>query len=229
MTPPLVHALDPLRDPRWGDLVARHRDASVFHTPAWLGALQRSYGYQPIAYTTSPPGAPLGDGVVFCRVESWLTGRRLVSLPFSDHCAPLVDGPVQLAVLGEFLRGQVRSQGWKYIEIRPKAGDEDVTDLAGLTRSQVFHAHTLDLRPSLEDLFRSFHRDSVQRRIQRAERARLTYEVGRTEALGRKVSVLLVPTRHPSRSTGSGTWPPPSATPSASGWCHRTTDPSREH
>ena len=40
----------------------------------------------------SPPDEPLENGFLFCRVESWLTGRRLVSLPFSDHCEPLCKG-----------------------------------------------------------------------------------------------------------------------------------------
>jgi hypothetical protein len=193
MTPTTIHRLDPLSDPRWNDLVAWHPDAAVFHTPAWLGALQHSYGYEPVAYTTSAPGVPLRDGIVFCRVESWLTGRRLVSLPFSDHCAPLVERPADLAQLGVFLRGQMRSEGWKYVELRPKPGD--VPELAGLARSQSFYAHTLDLRPSLEDLFRSLHRDSVQRRIRRAERAGLTYAAGRSEALVRSLYDLLVLTR----------------------------------
>jgi CelD/BcsL family acetyltransferase involved in cellulose biosynthesis len=196
MRPVAVHALDPLQDPRWADLVARHPAASVFHTPAWLAALQRSYGYHPIAYTTSPPGAALGNGLVFSRVESWLTGRRLVSLPFSDHCAPLVEEPAELAALCETLRGEARSQGWRYVEIRSKAtGDEDAGDTAGLTRSKLFWLHMLDLRPSLDDLFRGADRDSVQRRVSRAERAGLTYECGRSETLVRKLYGLLVLTR----------------------------------
>ena len=87
-----VYTLDPLRDSRWSELVERHPHASVFHTAAWLQSLQRTYGYQPIAFTTSAPGTPLADGVVMCKVRSWLTGRRLVSLPFADHCEPLVAG-----------------------------------------------------------------------------------------------------------------------------------------
>jgi Acetyltransferase (GNAT) domain len=193
MTPVALFGLDPLQDRRWDDLVARHPAASVFHTRGWLTALQRSYGYHPLAYSTSPPGAPLGDGVVFCRVDSWLTGRRLVSLPFSDHCAPLVEDPARLAALCEVLRGRRRSEGWRYIEIRPRVCQEDT--VGGLMRSHVFFLHTLDLRPSLDDLFRSFHRDSVQRRIRRAERAGLTYEVGRTERHLQALYELLALTR----------------------------------
>lgn len=188
-----VHLLDPLRDPRWEELVRWHPASSVFHTPAWLEALRRTYGYEPVAFTTSPPGVPLADGLVFCRVESWLTGRRLVSLPFSDHCAPLAERPEDVAALCCFLRDELPKQGWKYVEVRPNGSHGE--GLSGFAPSQPFYLHTLDLRPPLEQLFRSFHRNSVQRRIRRAEREALTYEAGRSEALVRKLYRLLLLTR----------------------------------
>jgi hypothetical protein len=188
-----VYSLDPLRDPRWEALVRGHPAGSVFHSPAWLEALRRTYGYEPVAFTTSPPGTPLACGMVFCRVESWLTGRRLVSLPFSDHCAPLAGSPEDLAALGAFLRAELPRQGWKYLEVRPRhAGHEG---LDGFVRSQPFYLHTLDLRPPLDRLFRSFHRDSVQRRIRHAEREGLTCESGRSEALLRTLHRLVAATR----------------------------------
>src|SRR5689334_19011211 len=86
----LVNEIRPLEDPRWTKFVDEHPRSSAFHTAGWLEALRRTYDYEPIALTTSPPDADLQNAVVFCRVNSWLTGRRLVSLPFSDHCNPLV-------------------------------------------------------------------------------------------------------------------------------------------
>src|SRR5216110_3070476 len=86
-----AYTLDPLLDPRWPEFLERHASASIFHSRGWLEALRRTYGYEPIAYTTSPPTVDLANGLVFCRIDSWLTGRRLVSLPFSDHTEPLVD------------------------------------------------------------------------------------------------------------------------------------------
>src|SRR5438067_1875924 len=85
-----VYQIDPVSDPRWSEFLQTNRGASVFHTAGWMDALRRTYGYEPVAYTTSPPCTMLDNGWVFCRVRSWLTGRRLVSLPFSDHCDPLV-------------------------------------------------------------------------------------------------------------------------------------------
>ena len=77
-----VYRIDPLKDERWVRFVEEHPDASVFHTPAWLTALERTYGYEPVVFTTSPPDAELKNAIVFCRIESWLTGHRIVSLPF---------------------------------------------------------------------------------------------------------------------------------------------------
>src|SRR5215467_14482639 len=85
------YQLDPIKDLRWAALVEKHPHASVFHSVAWLQALRNTYGYEPVVFTTSPPHAELTNAMVFCRIESWLTGRRLVSLPFSDHCEPLCD------------------------------------------------------------------------------------------------------------------------------------------
>src|SRR6476660_7250808 len=80
------YQLDPLQDPRWAEFVDKHHRASVFHTVAWLQALRSAYGYEPVVFTTAPPGVELKNGIVFCRINSWLTGKRLVYLPFSDHC-----------------------------------------------------------------------------------------------------------------------------------------------
>ncbi len=112
-----IYAIDPLRDPRWAEMLERHPRASVFHTPGWLEALRRTYGYEPVVYTTSPPRADLTDGVVLCRISSRITGRRLVSLPFSDHCEPLTERPEELRTLLNFLESIRSDEGWKYVEI----------------------------------------------------------------------------------------------------------------
>ena len=99
-----VCVLDPLADLRWDGLLERSPGASVFHSRGWLEALKRTYGYEPIVLTTTGHG-PLENGLVLCRVRTWLS-RRLVSLPFTDHCEPLVDRPDALAAMLEYLRGR---------------------------------------------------------------------------------------------------------------------------
>ena len=53
-----VYEIDPTRDERWDEFLQNHPDASIFHTRGWLEALRRTYGYQPVAFTLSPPGRP---------------------------------------------------------------------------------------------------------------------------------------------------------------------------
>ena len=191
-----VYRIDPLTDDRWIALLEEHPDASVFHTPGWLGALKRTYGYEPVAFTTARPGQPLGNGMVFCRVKSWVTGSRLVSLPFSDHCQPLVDGPDSFTSLLAVLHQETRRGRWKYVELRPLSAPYlTIDDNAPLTKSEQFHFHRIDLQPDSAALFGEFHKSCVQRKIRRAERESLRYESGRSADLLDRFYALLVLTR----------------------------------
>jgi len=191
-----VYEIDPLTDPRWQELAARHPRASVFHASGWLRALQKTHGYEPIAYTLSPPGSELANAVAFSRIRSWATGQRLVSLPFADHCEPLVDDDVDTdEILTHVRREAARNRYW-FIEIRPLAsGREMLQPHLGFEVSNSFILHRIDLRPALDDLFRSFHKDCVQRKIRRAERECLEYKEGRSEELLRIFFDLLLKTR----------------------------------
>jgi hypothetical protein len=186
--------LDPLEDPRYPAFIERHPNSSIFHTQAWLQALQATYAFEPAAITTSSPGADLSNAIVFCRVNSWLTGRRLVSLPFSDHCAPLLDTAADLEALLQSLRDMQRKEGWKYVELRPLVRLPDIAP-SGFSPSQTFYFHSLDLRPTLEQLMAAFHKNCVQRKIRRAERDGLNYEEGSSERLLRIFYALQMQTR----------------------------------
>jgi CelD/BcsL family acetyltransferase involved in cellulose biosynthesis len=191
-----VHKLDPLHDPRWPEFLKRHPKASIFHTAGWLESLRRSYGYEAFVLTTTPPGRDLENGIPFCRIKSWLTGERIVSIPFADHCEPLFDRAEDFHAVLEAARGN--SPGWRqqYTEIRPLS---DVgSSLAGDTsfsQGSTFRLHLLDLSKSQEELFRSFDKSSVQRGIKKAEKLALTYDEGTSEELLRKFYALQVVTR----------------------------------
>ena len=168
----------------------------MFHTVGWLKALQRTYGYEPVVYTTSSPTSDLKDAVVFCRVNSWLTGRRLVSLPFSDHCDPLCDSVENEEFLNNYLQTELVRQKWKYIETRPKTGNLGRRgEPSSFLPAANYFLHTLDLRGDLKDVFQSLDNDSVRRRIQRAERAGLIERCGRSDDLLSSFYDLFVMTR----------------------------------
>jgi hypothetical protein len=227
---PRVYELDPLADARWVEFVKTHPRASVFHTPNWLRALHLTYSYRPVAFTTNAPDEPLKNGLVFCQINSWLTGRRLVSLPFSDHCDPLVDTQEDLdPILGHLLQATElhtrvaaprptatergpsaceprpsgsglpplppasKSKTNRYVELRPILAKPGPS--TGFSPSSAFFFHLIDLSPGPEALFRAFHKDSVQRKIRRAEREKLAYESGNSPDLLEKFYRLMIMTR----------------------------------
>ncbi|RPI50303.1 MAG: GNAT family N-acetyltransferase [Acidobacteria bacterium] len=175
---------DAIGDPRWSELLDRHPAASIFHSPGWLSALRQTYGYEPFVVTTSP-GPVLDNGLVACRVKGW-TSRRLVSLPFSDHCDPLVDSADDVSKMLAFLSAHARATDCQSVELRPRNAGHPIEIAArasGLERGAEYHFHRLDLRPSVPEMFGRMHHSSTQRAIRRAEREGLTYETGTSDRL----------------------------------------------
>jgi len=191
-----VYRIDPLTDRRWPEFLEHQAVASVFHTAGWLAALRRTYGYEPFVLTTAAPNRELDNGLPLCRITSWLTGERLVSVPFADHCQPLFSRAGDLHdVLQEICREQKETcRG--YLELRPLAWQElDLDVHTSLRPGAQYRLHLLNLEPGLEELFHSFDKSSIQRGIRRGERLQLTYEEGTTMPLLKKFYALQVLTR----------------------------------
>lgn len=119
----------------------------------------------------------------------------MVSLPFSDHCQPLVDSQEDLALLLAALRLSQEREKWKYVELRPLSSWAGDGDQRLFVAGEDFVYHALDLRSSLDTIFHNFHKSCVQRKIRRAERENLDYEAGRSEALLARFYHLLCLTR----------------------------------
>ena len=191
-----VYRVDPVDDPRWSEFLERAPKASIFHSAGWLKALRNSYGYEPVVYTTSSPGQVLRGGLLFCHIDSWLTGKRMVSLPFSDHCEPLINSIDEWNAIVSSLQSEATERNWKYMEIRPL--NSDLLHKGDGTRFRLakqYFIHRLDLRPDLGQIRRGFDKDSVIRRVRRAERDLIREKCGRSENLLRDFYNLLILTR----------------------------------
>ena len=191
-----LYGVDPIDDPRWSEFLDRDPNASIFHSAGWLKALRKTYGYEPVVYTTSSPGQVLRGGLLFCHIDSWLTGERMVSLPFSDHCEPLINSLEEWNFIIASLQSAATERNWKYIEIRPLNSDllhEGAT--TGFRLAKQYYIHRLDLRPDLAQIRRGFDKDSILRRVRRAERVGLREKCGRSEDLLRDFYDLLILTR----------------------------------
>jgi GNAT acetyltransferase-like protein len=188
-----TYEINPLQDPRWNSFTDQCTAASVAHRREWLHSLNVAYGCEPIALSTCSPASVLTNALVFCRVRSWITGNRLVSLPFTDHCEPLATESAEVDCLVASLSRTVAEGGWRYFEMRP--AQYVPSPQFALRIFKTYFSHRLDLRRSEEAMFSSFHRSCIQRKILKAERESLRYEEGSSEALLQQFYKLLVMTR----------------------------------
>jgi CelD/BcsL family acetyltransferase involved in cellulose biosynthesis len=190
-----LYVRDPLTDPSWATLAAAHPRASVFHAPGWLQALKRTYAYEPLLFTTSGPAGPLANGWVFCRVKSRFTGRRLVSLPFSDYCDPLLGAADRLPDLLTAIRCDATANGAAAIEIRPLVPLPASDEKWGRDPRAQFFVHQVDLEPDLDQIFGRLQKSSIQRKIRKAERVRLEDRHGNSLEILEQFYRLMILTR----------------------------------
>jgi hypothetical protein len=188
-----VFEISPLSDPRWPELVRNHPSSSVFHSLPWLRSLRETFKFEPSAITTSPSGDGLRNAILFCRAKSWLIGRRIVSLPFSDHCDVFLTDESAYKEFHRVIKEELKRGELAYFECR-------LTTPTPLTAAQPgssnynYWWHRLDLSPDAQNLFNSFHKSSTQRKIRKGE-ARLISREGRTPELLESFCNLLMRTR----------------------------------
>jgi hypothetical protein len=142
-----LQTLNPLDRPDWDDLLAPFPGASIFHTAAWARTLVDGYGYAP-RYVAAMEQGRLAALLPLMEVSSWLTGRRGVSLPFTDYCEPLyTHDAARRAVIDEAMRIGAGA-GWKHIEFRSEEcfGPEAAPSLT-------YWRHTVALETGEEAMF----------------------------------------------------------------------------
>ncbi|GAB4233139.1 MAG: hypothetical protein Kow00109_05760 [Acidobacteriota bacterium] len=167
---PRVIQIDPLSDPRWDALVESHPFGWLTHTATWAGILLKSFPHlKPFYLALEGESGELQAGLPLMEFRSPLSGNRLVSLPYSTLCDPLVQNGSELQALLSAARSLCRQRGLDFLEIRSARAGELLSTAADLDCRQDYAWHRLDLRKPLGEIKRSFSR-LVRRCIQRSER-----------------------------------------------------------
>ncbi len=87
-----VIEIDPIVDPKWDKLTRTVDHGSLFSSVSWLRVLQKTYGFSLIATVAEDVAGHVVGGIAHVLVSD-LRGERIISLPFSDFCDPLVAKP----------------------------------------------------------------------------------------------------------------------------------------
>lgn len=167
-----IAIINPIVHPHWNRQIVDLDGASIFHTANWAGVLAESYGYRPV-YVSAFQDGQLAGCLPLMDVRSFLTGRRGVSLPFTDECRPLCRSDELFDALWDWATAYGRRTGWKHIELRgphpaymrqPAHAD--------------FLVHSLALGATEQRLLDGF-RNSTRRNIRKALEAGITVQRSR--------------------------------------------------
>lgn len=164
-----------LDDGRWASFLEGRPDAHPFHHPAWSRTLADTYGFRPFVL-----GIEADDGALHAAVPAmevrlpWQRTPRWVSLPFTDHCSPLLAPGGDAGRFRQELEEARRAGGAREAEVRADLGD----GAGRATTSAVIHH--LPLGPDPDAVLARAHRSQVQRNVRKAEREGV--EVRRAES-----------------------------------------------
>jgi predicted N-acyltransferase len=162
-----INIIDPTTDSRWDIFVEEQKNGIIFHTSAWARIIEEAYGYKPRYYVLETENSRICAAVPLYLIKSFLTGNRLVCLPFSDSCCPL-GKEADIMLILDYVKREISHSRFTYLELRGLPQGIIPSQL-GLYRRQNNFLYVLDLSDDVEKLNRSFH-DSVRRGIRQAER-----------------------------------------------------------
>jgi len=165
-------SVDPLVDSAWGDLLSRAPASSIFHHPAWLRLIHEHYDLPISAWCLVAPDGRLRGGIPVTLLDSRLTGSRLIALPFSDACPPLLDASAggemtQLATAVADARRQIDLP----LEVRGALSGSSEAILVDR-----YVQHQLPLHVDVDEVVRGFTKSHVQRGVNKARREGVTVE-----------------------------------------------------
>jgi CelD/BcsL family acetyltransferase involved in cellulose biosynthesis len=154
------------------DFIASCPEANIFHHPAWMNVLAACYHYKPHILAVLDEQDTICAGLPIMDVNSPLTGRRKVSLPFSDYCKPLYRDELSHQALTEQLICAFEQEPHKRIEVRWCLPEQ-----ATIQRETKFVLHTIRLQSDPYLLAKQFKRTHLQN-IHTAEERGVKVEFG---------------------------------------------------
>ena len=165
--------------PGWDDLASRHPHAAIFHSAVWQSVLQKCYPYRFFGlYAISGTGTIIGVLPVYL-VSSKLTGKRLVSAPFSYICDPLAESEAVASLLLQSAQNIAREHGASYYELKCRFLQPTVQKT--FVESGQFETYLLDIIAPEDDIWARTHKSIIQRGVNKAKKEGVEIKVGNDE------------------------------------------------
>ena len=168
-----IEIVDPSKYADWDEMLLHTPGGSFFHSASWAMVLGETYGYNPFYFAVIERDR-FRALVPVMEVNSFLTGKRGVSLPYTDYCEPIITEGIFFPDVLDIIIQWANKRKWSYLELR---GGERY--LLGTSPSSIYLDHDLDLLEDEEKIFARF-RPSTKRNIKKAVREGVEVEISQT-------------------------------------------------
>lgn len=165
---------------QWDFFVVKHPFGRIYHLSRWKDVIEDSFSHIRgffLALRNSADEEILA-GLPLYSVRSWVTGNRLVSIPFGTLGDPLVSTTEEAERLNaETLKISSQLPRTR-IEIKTNKSSSLIAS-AGLLRPSYFDKHHyLELDDDLDKIRKKFHRSSIDRKISKASKEEFKVKQG---------------------------------------------------
>lgn len=147
--------------------------ATIYHHPAWLKAISKTFGHTAYYLILENNNAEIEGLFPFIAATSIITGKRIISLPFTNYCDPLLDKEIFAEAIEEIKEALPE---FRELDIRTLGDYSD--SLKKFSLDSLYFTHILILGGSIDETFKSFHPTSVRASIRRSEKHHLGVRQG---------------------------------------------------
>jgi len=165
-----IDCVNPLNDPLWQQLTGRYH-STVFHSSEWMRVLHETYGFDVRARVLLEGTGQPRSGVAYCAIDDMMD-PRIISLPFSDFCDPLVADHDDWNCLIAGLLDKGQRINLRCLHNQVPLDDKRFT-LAGRAKW-----HCVDLKRNEDELWKGLH-GSARRAVKKARRSGVTIRIAR--------------------------------------------------
>jgi len=149
---------------QWDKFVESHPKGSPYHLSYWMRVLHKTYSFTPFMYVQKNDNENI-SGIVPCFfIKGFFKGNRIVSLPFTDSCDPLLNDHSQEKELWQKIINE-HKDNIKYMEIRGSLLQD-----SGLVCHNYYKLHVLNLGSDISEVEKNIDKKTIRYSIRKAQK-----------------------------------------------------------
>ena len=174
--------IDPDKDKRWDNFVENHIFGWIVHLSGWKKVIERTFshikGHHMALIDTETN--EIKAGLPIYEIRSWLTGRRLVSVPFATVSDILISNTKQGDLLINEAIRLLKHLKYSHSEIRT-LNSSSLVNNEQLRDNHDYKYHYLDLSVGKEAIWNHFNYKSIRYEINKANKNKIKLKVAENE------------------------------------------------